>query len=120
MSSFFPIGELVDRYLIAVIKHEKTGENTVELNWYTDQIKDLDLKIVNEEIKMLKQAHLNIWRMESSLRTGLEDNVGLEEIGRRAIKIRDYNADRIAAKNEIAKKLNCSIIEIKREHLSQR
>lgn len=119
MTDFFPVGELIDRYLIALIKFQKTGWNLEELNWYNERIKNFDLDSVQQEMADLKQAHLNIWAMESSLRSGLEEDVGMEEIGRRAIKIRDYNAKRIIAKNAIAKKLNCPVIEFKKDHLSE-
>jgi hypothetical protein len=119
MKDFFPVGELIDRYLIALIKFQKTGLNLEELNWYNERIKNFDLDSIRPEMDDLKQAHLNIWAMESSLRSGLEENVGFEEIGRRAIKIRDYNGQRIIAKNAIAKKLNCPVIEYKKDHLSE-
>ena len=119
MTDFFPIGELIDRYIIAIIKFEKTGLNTVELEWYKERVDPLDLNDIKVEIEELKQAHLNIWRMESSLRSGLEEDVGLEEIGRRAVKIRDYNAKRVIAKNKISRKMSCPVVEYKQDHLSE-
>lgn len=50
---------------------------------------------------------------------GTEANLPLEEIGRRAIKIRDWNNRRIALKNSMAEKLDCTVREIKKDHLSQ-
>ena len=41
--------------------------------------------------------------MESDIRKGKEGELGLEEVGRRAIAIRDINGLRIMIKNEIAK-----------------
>ena len=119
MTNFSPVGELIDRYIIAVIKYEKTGLNSIELEWYTKCIEDLDLICIEYEMDQLRQAHLNIWRLESSLRSGLEENVGLEEIGRRAIEIRNYNAERVVAKNKISKKMNSTLIEYKKDHLSE-
>ena len=119
MTNFSPVGELIDRYIIAVIKYEKTGLNSIELEWYTKCIEDLDLICIEYEMDQLRQAHLNIWRLESSLRSGLEENVGLEEIGRRAIEIRNYNAERVVAKNKISKKMNCAVMEYKHDHISE-
>ena len=40
----FPIIEIVDRYAIAVVKHEKTnGANQEELNFYLDQINEVGI-----------------------------------------------------------------------------
>jgi hypothetical protein len=119
MTDFFPLGELIDRYIIAVIKYEKTGLNSIELDWYTNCIQNLDLDNIKHEMEELKQTHLNIWQLESSLRSGLEEDVGLEEIGRRAIEIRNYNAERVVAKNKISKKMNSTLIEYKKDHLSE-
>lgn len=119
MKDFFPLGELIDRYIIAVIKYEKTGLNSVELDWYSNCVQHFDLDTIKYEMEELKQAHLNIWRLESSLRSGLEENVGLEEIGRRAIEIRNYNAERVIVKNKISKKMNSPVLEYKQDHLSE-
>ena len=60
-----------------------------------------------------------IWNLEAELKTGRETELALEEIGRRAIAIRDHNNTRIALKNTMAEKLNCPVREIKKEHLSE-
>lgn len=119
MTNFFPIGELVDRLIIARIKSEKLGLVTNESEWYESAIQDLDLNIVELEMAELKQAHLKIWEMESLLKSGLEEQISLEEIGRRAIKIRNYNGQRIIIKNRISEKLGCNVVEIKKDHLSE-
>ena len=120
MTDFFPVGELIDRLIIARIKSEKLGLVTNESEWYESSVQDLDLDIVEPEMTALKQAHLKIWEMESLLKSGLEEQISLDEIGRRAIEIRNFNADRIAIKNAIGEKLNCPVIEIKQDHLSER
>jgi hypothetical protein len=43
----------------------------------------------------------------------------MDEIGRRAIAIRDLNNKRITLKNSMAEKLKCNIREIKHDHLSE-
>ena len=53
------------------------------------------------------------------LKSGREDKLSLEEIGHRAIAIRDWNNKRITVKNKIAELLGCSVKEIKKEHLSE-
>jgi len=53
------------------------------------------------------------------LKAGREQELPLEEIGRRAIAIRDHNNRRIAIKNALAEQLECPVREIKRDHLSE-
>ena len=97
MTLHFPVVELVDRFVIAHLKFDRTQANQEELDWYTNQI----------------------WELESELKSGTEHKLSLEEIGRRAIEIRNWNKKRITLKNSMAEKLNCSVREIKQDHLSQ-
>lgn len=119
MTNFFPIGELIDRLVIARIKAEKLDLHTNELQWYEQAILDFDISSIHSEIQQLKEAHLKIWEMESLLKSGLEQKLSLDEIGRRAIAIRNYNKERIVIKNQISIKMNCNVVEIKKDHLSE-
>jgi hypothetical protein len=118
MSTFFPIVELVDRLVIAKIKLEKTQSNRDEYDFYVAQLSQCDLSLVADLINQLELIHLTIWKLESDIRRGFEDKLGLEEVGKRAIEIRNHNAQRIILKNQIAEKLGCPIREIKQDHLS--
>jgi predicted mannosyl-3-phosphoglycerate phosphatase (HAD superfamily) len=62
---------------------------------------------------------LDIWDLEKELKTGTEQDLPLEEIGRRAIAIRNKNSERVKIKNSIAELLDCPIREFKRDHLSE-
>lgn len=115
----FPITELIDRYLIAQLKYEKTNANIVELEFYQDQVAQIDLDSVSEYLQQLKTCHRNIWELEKELKNGYEQQLPLEEIGRRAILIRNENAKRVLVKNFIAEKLGCNVREIKQDHLSE-
>lgn len=119
MNPVFPIIELVDRLAIAQIKFERTKSNTEELAWYSDQAKHIDLSKVVEDLEALKNIHNQIWELEAALKSGREQELSLEEIGRRAIAIRDHNNKRIKIKNSMADKLGCPVKEIKRDHLSE-
>jgi hypothetical protein len=119
MSNFFPIIEFVDRLVIAEIKFDKTQANTDELEWYQTQAKNYDLTIVQVELAELKQIHLQIWELEKELKSGTEQSIPLEEIGRRAIAIRNRNHERIKLKNLMAERLQCQVREIKRDHVSE-
>ena len=120
MTQFFPIFELVDRYCIAMLKFNKTQANKEELAFYESQLADYDLSTVKEDLDQLYNIHSNIWALEAELKSGKEQELSLEEIGRRAIEIRDWNNKRVALKNVIADKLGQGHIqEIKKDHLSE-
>jgi hypothetical protein len=119
MTLYFPVVELVDRFVIAHLKFDRTQANQEELDWYTNQMKEYDTVLVDNELKQLYVIHNQIWELESELKSGKEHKLSLEEIGRRAIEIRNWNKKRIALKNSMAEKLNCSVREIKQDHLSQ-
>lgn len=119
MNPVFPIIELVDRLAIAEVKFQRTKANEEELLWYMNQAIRIDLTLIVDEYEDLKRIHNEIWELEALLKTGREAELALEEIGRRAIAIRDHNNKRVALKNKIAEKLNCSVREIKQDHLSE-
>lgn len=120
MNNLFPIIELVDRYAIASVKHKRTdGANQDELDFYHHQIEQMDLSAVTQQLEQLENIHNEIWELEKELKSGREHELPLEEIGRRAIMIRNKNNQRIVLKNSIAETLGCAVREIKRDHLSE-
>ncbi len=114
----FPVIELIDRLAIADVKFKRTGANQQELTWYMNQAAQLDLALIEDLYVNLMAIHNQIWELEAELKTGREAELPLEEIGRRAIAIRDHNNRRISVKNAIAERLGCSVREIKQDHLS--
>jgi len=116
--SFFPVIELVDRYCIAELKFNRTLANHSEREFYQTQMQQHNTAQIEQELKDLYSIHENIWNLESDLKSGLEERLSLEEIGRRAIKIRDWNNKRIKLKNIMAEKLGCRVREIKQDHVS--
>jgi hypothetical protein len=117
--SFFPVIELFDRLAIAEVKFKKTRANEQELIWYQRQVQDFDLTAVSNLYDDLKEIHQEIWALEAELKSGKEEELPLEEIGRRAIAIRNKNNKRIRIKNAMADLLGDSIQEIKKDHLSE-
>lgn len=116
----FPIIELVDRYCIAKVKQSMTGNaNAEEIEFYTVQLAHYDVSKISTELQQLIDIHKTIWNLESDLKSGTEENLPLEEIGRRAIEIRNWNNKRISLKNIMSEKLGCSVREIKRNHASE-
>lgn len=103
-----PICELCDRLTIAILKAERLSDDEIDKDGLDKQIayyaegidqNNLDLQLL---IDKLLQANKKMWDAEHAIRKGLDEDLGLEEIGRRAINIRDYNRERVAIKNEIA------------------
>lgn len=112
------IGEIADRYTICKLKSERTDIDCREelslLKCEIDQYKD-----INTYIEKLYTTNGSIWLLESDIRKGKEDLLGLEEVGRRAIQIRNLNAIRVQTKNDINLKYKEGFIEIKADHASQ-
>ena len=120
MNPVFPIIELFDRWAIARVKFQNTaGANATELEFYAQQVDSYDVASVQHLLEDLEQIHREIWDLEKELKTGREDSLPLDEIGRRAIAIRDHNNRRIQIKNLMAEQLDCRVREIKRDHLSE-
>jgi hypothetical protein len=114
----FPVVELLDRLAIAKIKVDKGLDAQQEFDYYFKQASQFDLASVIDLLDELEQIHLKIWALESDLRRGLEHNLGYEEIGRRAVDIRNFNNKRVKLKNQLAERLGDPIREIKHDHLS--
>lgn len=123
---FLPELELIDRLCIARVKYERTtGGNKDELEWYEDRYKELvadlsqdQLDQLQKDIEEITRIHNKIWDLEWQLKSGVEHLLPLDDIGRRAIAIRDWNNKRIAYKNSIAKLFGLKLREIKTDHLS--
>ena len=119
MTPSFPIVELIDRYAISMVKMQRTMANEAEYNFYNSQLENYSLDLIAEDLEKLITIHNEIWELEKELKSGTEHKLSLEEIGRRAIAIRNKNNERVKIKNKIAKILDCPVREIKREHLSE-
>ena len=117
---FLPVLELIDRLCIARVKHARTqGANQVELDWYEDKFSQLPQSPeLDEDSRALTDIHHAIWDLEWQLKSGVEQMLSLQEIGRRAIAIRDFNNKRIAYKNSVANILGHPVTEIKQDHLA--
>lgn len=123
---FLPVLELIDRLCIARIKHERTqGANQDELDWYEDKYRQLiaimdarQRDTLDHNIAEITVIHNKIWDLEWQLKSGVEHLLSMDEIGRRAIAIRDWNNRRITYKNSIAELFGLKMREIKTDHLS--
>ena len=110
----FPVIEIVDRYAIAVVKHERTnGANREELDFYLAQMSLANINLFNEKVLELIEHHIYVWSLEDDFKKCRIDGTDLAEVGRRALEIRDYNNLRVELKNTVAEKLNDPVREIK-------
>jgi len=120
-----PICELCDRLTIAQLKKERLDNNQIDKNllqkqidYYTEGVDTNNIKLVNL-ITSLYHINSLMWDAEHDIRKGLDNELGYEEIGKRAIHIRDLNKQRVSIKNEIAEVTNQQeFIDCKMNHVS--
>ena len=65
-------------------------------------------------------ANIKISILESDIRKGKEDELGLEEVGRRSLQIRDINGESVALKNTLKDIFKDGFTDIKVKHRSSR
>ena len=56
---------------------------------------------VGDAVDRLAIVNIKISLLEADIRQGRERALGLEEVGRRALQIRDLNKERVALKNHL-------------------
>lgn len=102
-----PVCELCDRLTIAKLKFERLPDDELDKALLVKQIEyyasgiDWNLPGLSELVNKLQEINGLMWDAEWAIRKGLDADLGLDEIGRRALKIRDLNRERIAVKNQI-------------------
>lgn len=118
-----PTFEVLDRYSIWKLKYERIGGEEVEdaFIYHLSEVCKINrrfptLKSCTDELYNL---NAQIWDLEADLRKGQEGELGLEEVGRRALKIRDINKLRITVKNKIIDITGEGYKDIKINHCSE-
>lgn len=102
-----PICELCDRYTIAQLKLERLPDSEIDKDGLRRQLayyeKGIDRSLPGMPDLLCNLLEINsyIWDAEAAIRQGLDTNLGLDEIGNRALRIRDLNRMRITIKNQI-------------------
>ena len=102
-----PVPEVADRYTIALLKIERLGSDEIDMDEMRKQIDYYreGLKLEDPELSILVndlyEINGKMWDAEYAIRKGQDENLGLEEIGRRALQIRDLNRIRMKVKNDI-------------------
>lgn len=102
-----PTAEVADRYTIAKLKLERLPVSEADPKELRRQVKyyeeglDFDNTQLAELVVQLYLINGEMWDAEYAIRQGQDDALGLEEIGRRALHIRDLNKKRMDIKNQI-------------------
>ena len=110
----FPVIELIDRYCIAKLKFANIGNNKEELDFYTEQLHNIDFELIKEELDQLYEVHARVWELEDDFKKyRVEKMYDLAEVGRRALACRDIMEERYVLKNVIADKLGDPVKERK-------
>ena len=86
---FLPVLELIDRLCIARVKHARTqGANQIELDWYEAKLNQLPQSAeLDAAIQSMTDIHHAIWDLEWQLKSGVEQMLSLQEIGRRLCRL---------------------------------
>ncbi len=109
-------GEIADRYTILRMKAAKAPELLSELSKYSEEIVRLNIMRIWPLVLILMEMNAKIWMLEADIRNGKE--MPLEEVGKRALAIRDLNKNRVLAKAEIDKIFKVTP-DVKVDHASQ-
>jgi len=116
------IGDLVDKLSILSRKIYFGEENAISEHRFVEQelmLSGIPGKLVTNTIR-LTQMNIEIWNLEHEMRK-VQEGTGqftFEEVGKRAIKIRDLNRKRIEYKNIINDLAGNQFRETKVNHLS--
>jgi len=70
-------------------------------------------------LQLLKIINGYIWDLEADIRKGKEGELGLEEVGRRALMIRDLNNIRVWTKNLVIRISGLGFADVKKDHASE-
>jgi hypothetical protein len=120
------LGDAIDRISILARKiHFGEHDAIKEFEYLTERITKLSIPMsgaILACIIRITQANVDIWNHENELRRGDKEfleKMGYEEIGKRAIMIRDLNKKRVEYKNEINRLTEMGFREFKIKHRSQ-
>jgi hypothetical protein len=120
----YPLSEILDRRSILLLKIER-GPRDEAVKRAADALWAAAFAFGYRDVvaivlwaKRLKEINGKIWDLEAGIRRGAEGELGLEEVGRRALQIRDLNRIRVGLKNEVAHAVG-EFEEPKIDHASQ-
>jgi len=113
-------GEFFDRFTIIIRKarFEKSYEGRL-IEYLAIMKKNSLPSELLKNICILMMANTDIWNLESDIRMGKTPELGLKEVGERAIAIRNINRKRIQAVNRLNELFGDPRKETKFEHASE-
>jgi hypothetical protein len=112
------VGEILDRYSICLLKTERLQVDiSDEINALRAEVDKLP-NDVRHFVGELKEVNGQIWTLEADIRQGKEGILGNEEVGRRALAIREWNNKRVELKNKVNSILANGFLDIKGNHAS--
>jgi hypothetical protein len=124
-----PLPEVMDKLSILMLKSDRLPANdpsraSVEKERaFYEKVLDLyraeGVPVKKEWLEGMVEINGRCWDLEAAIRQGRDEELGLEEVGRRALILRDLNKIRIERKNNIAKECGLDFFEIKVDHASQ-
>jgi len=123
-----PLPDVLDRLSIAMLKAERIGDSCFvgEVIAYNEAvrqhidaglIKDTD---VEECLSGLYHVNSQIWDLEADIWLGKEGELGLDEVGRRALAIRGWNEKRVGYRNKVYELTGLGFKDIKSNHASEK
>lgn len=127
----YPLDELMDKRSIIQLKIERI-ENNEERDRLKKELKDYawaieeyirkgvcTKELVEKWHKELYEINGKIWDLEADIRKGQLKDLTLEEVGKRAIAIRENNGQRVRIKSRIVSVTGAGYKDIKINHASQ-
>jgi len=119
----YPIADICDRLSIEQLKEERIPNYRSQfrfdaIEYISTSYSSKEFLTLNVFLSQLYEWNGKIWDLESDIRKGKEGELGLEEVGRRAIAIRELNNKRIEVKNQIAENFK-EYLEVKFNHASE-
>ena len=117
----YTFGELIDKLSIISKKdhHGLQGarqELDTMMKWLNDIGVDAYLIL---SIIRVTTANMCIWNLEHELRNAKEGEIPLDKVGKIAIKVREFNKDRVRYMNELDSLCGAEHITEKVQHLSE-
>ena len=117
----YNLGDIIDKLSILTRKIYFGDEDSISEHRYLEHgLKSYGVngKLVTNVMR-ITQINAEIWNLEHEIRNGGENKFTPEEIGRRAIKIRDLNRRRIEYKNKLTDLHKSGFKETKINHRSE-
>lgn len=100
------LGEFLDRLSILLHKSQKIGPEAYPefiryIQYFLLKIPEDNFGALMRSFRKLYYINGEIWKLESDIRLNKEKKLGLQETGRRAIKIRELNNRRLLEQNKV-------------------